>query len=676
MPCADSGIRQTSRVALAARLVVAPDGEQAGELALGTGVRLQGAGVIAGDRAQPRLQVADQLEVAGRVPGRRQRVQPGELRPGDGLHLGRRVQLHRAGPEGDHRPVERHVEVGQPPQVAEHRGLAAVRAEHRVGQELGGADQRRRDGVLVRRDQRHVAAVQAAADAGGADEGGDHVAQVRRGGRLVARDLHHAVARVVQVVAGLRGAPHGAARLGRPRQQDPDGVEGDATSRSETVGTDGGGEGSGAAMSTPRDRGQAIGPVVAGVHAGRHGEQHLGGADVAGGLLAADVLLARLQRQPVGGVAVGVHRDAHEAAGQLPAQVLADGHVGGVRPAEEHRHAEPLRGADRHVGAQLARGLEQRQRQNVGGHGYRRLSGVGGLDHGGEVADFSGRAGILQQDAEGPVEGPVEGTAEVRLRGERSDAKVDAERQRAGAQHVQGLREAVRVGEEDVARLRPGNPAGERHRLRGGAGLVEQGGVGDRQPGQVGDHRLEVEQRLEAALRDLRLVRRVGRVPGGVLQQVAPDHRRRDRAVVALPDHGHPDGVAGGDPPQLREGLLLGPRGGQRRQRRGRPGSRRERGGGQVVKGGVAERGEHGLLVVGRRADVTGREQITSGENGRIGGQWSLPDQGSPSVADPAPESPVPPGPWCLRGSGEDCCPFGAVVRRAPTVSPSRDNWL
>jgi hypothetical protein len=71
-------------------------------------------------------------------------------------------------------------------------------------------------------------------------------------------------------------------------------------------------------------------------------------------------------------------------------------------------------------------------------------------------AASSGRAGILQQDAEGAVE--------VRLGGERGDAKVDAERPRAGAQHVQGLREAVRVGEEDAACLRAGDAV-----LAGGA---------------------------------------------------------------------------------------------------------------------------------------------------------------------------------------------------------------
>ena len=57
------------------------------------------------------------------------------------------------------------------------------------------------------------------------------------------------------------------------------------------------------------------------------------------------------------------------------------------------------------------------------------------------------------------------------------------------------------------------------------------------------DHRLEVQQRLEPALADLRLVRRVRGVPGRVLQHVAADHRRGERAVVAQADHRARDGV-------------------------------------------------------------------------------------------------------------------------------------
>ena len=58
----------------------------------------------------------------------------------------------------------------------------------------------------------------------------------------------------------------------------------------------------------------------------------------------------------------------------------------------------------------------------------------------------------------------------------------------------------------------------------------------DVEAGQLGDQRLEVEQRLEATLADLGLVRRVRGVPGRVLEHVAGDHRGSDGAGVAHPD--------------------------------------------------------------------------------------------------------------------------------------------
>ena len=86
--------------------------------------------------------------------------------------------------------------------------------------------------------------------------------------------------------------------------------------------------------------------------------------------------------------------------------------------------------------------------------------------------------------------------------------------------------------------------------------LVEHRRVRRGQPGQVGDHGLEVQQRLQPALADLRLVRRVGRVPGRVLQHVAPDHRRAcgcRSSPARSSTTGHR--VAGGERPQLGDHL-------------------------------------------------------------------------------------------------------------------------
>ena len=61
VPCADAGMRQTSRSGVAARRVVRADREQARELALRAGVRLQRHRVVAGDLGEPALEVVEQL---------------------------------------------------------------------------------------------------------------------------------------------------------------------------------------------------------------------------------------------------------------------------------------------------------------------------------------------------------------------------------------------------------------------------------------------------------------------------------------------------------------------------------------------------------------------------------------------------------------------------------------
>ena len=57
---------------------------------------------------------------------------------------------------------------------------------------------------------------------------------------------------------------------------------------------------------SPGDSGEAIGAVIDREHSRHDGEKNLGGANVARGLVAPDVLLAGLQGQAVGGVAIGV----------------------------------------------------------------------------------------------------------------------------------------------------------------------------------------------------------------------------------------------------------------------------------------------------------------------------------------------------------------------------------
>jgi hypothetical protein len=121
VPWALAGMRHTVRSSSPRGPVVGRDRQQPGELTLRAGVGLQRDRVVAGDVAQP----AAQLSTSARMPlgllARREGVDLGELGPGDRLHLGRGVELHRARPERDHPAVEGEVAVGQPPQIAQHR---------------------------------------------------------------------------------------------------------------------------------------------------------------------------------------------------------------------------------------------------------------------------------------------------------------------------------------------------------------------------------------------------------------------------------------------------------------------------------------------------------------------------------------------------------------------------
>ncbi len=122
-----------------AGVVVAADRQQAGELALGTGVRLDGHLVVAGDLGEVGFQSGNQFPPAFGLGVRGERVDGGELRPGDGFHLGGGVQLHGARTQRDHGAVQRQVPVREAADVAEQLGFGAVRVEHRVLQVGGGA---------------------------------------------------------------------------------------------------------------------------------------------------------------------------------------------------------------------------------------------------------------------------------------------------------------------------------------------------------------------------------------------------------------------------------------------------------------------------------------------------------------------------------------------------------
>ncbi len=77
-------------------------------------------------------------------------------------------------------------------------------------------------------------------------------------------------------------------------------------------------------------------------------------------------------------------------------------------------------------------------------------------------------------------------------------------------------------------------------------------------PREIADHGLEIEEGLHAALGDLGLVRRIGGVPAGVFENVAPDDCGQVRVGIAHADVGFPHAVAIHQGGKVREGGFLG----------------------------------------------------------------------------------------------------------------------
>ena len=106
-------------------------------------------------------------------------------------------------------------------------------------------------------------------------------------------------------------------------------------------------------MHAAGDPPQTFRAVINRVGGGHVGQQRLRRADVARGLVAADVLLARAQRQAKRRPAARILRDAHQPAGHLTLEGVPRREKCRVRPAVAERHAESLGAPYRDIGAEL-----------------------------------------------------------------------------------------------------------------------------------------------------------------------------------------------------------------------------------------------------------------------------------------------------------------------------------
>ena len=313
-------------MALALRVLVGADGAQPGVLARGARVGLERHAGEAGDLAQDVLEGLDELGVALRLLGGREGVDAVELGPGDRDHLGRGVELHRARAEGDHAVDERDVALRQLEDVTQHLVLRLVVGEDGVRHEGGRAPRRRRQRGRLR------LAHQVVGGEGGRlaeAEGGPHGGDVVDRGRLVARERELRLVEQPEVDALLVARlQHLLGRDARGRR-DADGVEEGRVGRGAAEALEAGEHERRAVLAVRRDLLEALGAVVHAVERRDVGEQRLRGADVGGGLVAPDVLLARLHGHAVRGLALCVDGHADDATRHLARLVRVGARVRG-----------------------------------------------------------------------------------------------------------------------------------------------------------------------------------------------------------------------------------------------------------------------------------------------------------------------------------------------------------
>ncbi len=531
---------------LPARLVIAANHQKTGELSLRARVRLQGHGVEARDLGELVLELLEKPPVALRLLAGREGMQTRELRPRDGQHLRRRVQLHGAGAERDHRGGEGQIARFQPLQIAQHLRLGPVALKDRVRQIGAAAGERLgvgRDDVL-----RQLGRGEIRLRFRGTEDR-EQLGDILLGRRLVEGDAEGVLVQLPEVdPVTPRRREH---RLHPLRADlDPERVEEDVVHHGKAQSLQPLRERQRETMNPFGHPAQSVGAVIDGIHPRDDREKHLGGAYVAGRPLAANVLLAGLQGHPESRLATIIHRDADDPARNPSFELLARGEIRGVRPAVAQRNPETLRVADGNVGAPLAGRREEGQRQEVGGGGDNGVRGMRALAEVAVVVDRSIGPRILDQTPEdvlAELESPVVADHHTQVAGVRTRTH-----------DIDGLRVALIGDEVEIAVLATLHCVAHRHRLGCGGGLVQQRRVGDLEPREIDDHGLEVQQRLQPALRYLRLVWSVGSVPAGILEHVAPDHRRCEAVGVPHADVGSEEGVLGCDLPQLLEHPLLG----------------------------------------------------------------------------------------------------------------------
>ena len=212
-----------------------------------------------------------------------------------------------------------------------------------------------------------------------------------------------------------------------------------------------------------------------------------------------------------------------------------------MRATCAHGHAQALAVTHNDVCPPFTGWRQQGERQQIRGGDQQGFLAVAVRGSVAPVIDGTGAGGVLHQSAK---------VRALQCGGKRGmvlrAGNAPSQGLRAGMQHFQCLWVHVGVHQKDVA-ASAGAAACQSHGFCCCGGFIEHGGVGNGHAGEVTHHGLKIQQGLQPALRNFRLIWRVGGVPGGVFQYVALDYAGGVRAVIALANKALEDAIAAGN---------------------------------------------------------------------------------------------------------------------------------
>jgi hypothetical protein len=398
------GNRDQADLSLLARasLVVGLDAAKTSKLTLSTRVGLQSGSVHASDLRQVLGEGADESLVTGSLLDGSEGVDVVDAGVGNGEHLCGGVELHGARTQRDHGVHERNILGLEVVDVSQKLGLGVVLVEDGL-LEVAGLSLERSGDLIV--EELGFVGLKSGVEIGFRNTKDlDEVTEALKGDALVEREANLVISDAAEVDAlGISLLVNLGNSLRRALESDS--IEKNRAILAETLSVElelallenEALSETGLAPDILSNSLETLGTVVDGVESRHVGKKSLGSADVAGGLLTSNVLLSGLKSKTESRLSETILGNTDETTGNLALVLLGSSKEGSVGTTIAQRDTESLGVTDGDVGAELSRGLEHGQSEQVSRGAEESLLLVDDVGEGLVVVDTTVGIGVLDQ---------------------------------------------------------------------------------------------------------------------------------------------------------------------------------------------------------------------------------------------------------------------------------------